>query len=681
MALRAISEDSHTPRRWAGPGAGPSAADPAAARRGNRRRLLVFALTFLAALLIGQAWNFSRPAQFRSSTRLQVSLPEVGRPGLSASGAYATRLQLFDSRPVLTRLSQALLAAGLPATALGTDAAGRLQSMLQVLPVPGSEVVELRATGTEPRLLADILNTLPEVLRQELASRQLQDADEQLAAARQELARLERTASERRARLDAFRQREGVFAQREDNEAVARSQGLGRALDSAVEKEAAAAARLAAVSKAVEQGRSSTQARADPALSGLETRAHQMREELKELERSYTQEFLAMDPHARALRARLAELEVQIVQQRDISLRAALQAAQEEHAGAQAQVQSLRAQLGATRPALTKTSSRMAEAKLLEDDLAQVDKARRELLERVSRLEADEQRRVATVTVVEAASVPTSAFGPQYVRDAMLVTGAALALALLMMAIVEAFNRPGPVAPAEAHTTVLLSPAWPDPRTPLASHGAPALTLADAAAPVPLAAPLQLLSQPEAAALLTAGRGSSRLLCALALLGLSVDEALAVRLRDLDREALRLRVGGPWARQLPVPRWLADALSGALSGALPDARQGGAEADGIVLHDAAGQALTAADLTSMLTGAALDAHLNHGAAIGWEVLRDTAVDWLVGQGIRYTDLPKAVGRVDADKLQSLASRHGESRRRELGEIDRMMPALQLDPGA
>ena len=62
-------------------------------------------------------------------------------------------------------------------------------------------------------------------------------------------------------------------------------------------------------------------------------------------------------------------------------------------------------------------------------------------------------------------------------------------------------------------------------------------------------------------------------------------------------------------------------------------------------------------------------------------MRDSAIDWLVGQGIRYTDLPQAVGRVDADKLQALASRHGESRRRELVEIDRLMPALQLDPGA
>lgn len=678
-----MNQDPYIPRHGAEHGAGTSPDGPAglanaaAARRGNRRRALVFGLSLLAALLVGQVWNFSRSPQYRSSTRLQLSLPEAGAPGVAASGAYGSRLQLFDSRPVLTRLSQALLASGVPAATLGADPAGQLQSMLQVLPVPGSQVVELRASGSEPRLLAELLNTLPEVLRQELASRQLKDADAALAAARQELLRLEHTASQRRARLDEFRQREGVFAQREDNEAVARSQGLGRALDSAVEKEAAAAARLAAVSKAVEQGRSSTQARADPALSGLETRAHQTREELKELERTYTQEFLAMDAHARALRARLAELEAQIVQQREISLRAALQAAQEEHAGAQAQVSSLRAQLGATRPALTKTSSRMAEAKLLEDDLAQVDKARRDLLERVSRMEADEQRRVATVTVLEPAIAAALPFGPPYWRDAGWVTLAALALALLLMAIVEAFNRPGPLAPTEARTTLVLSPAWAEPRPALAGHGAAVLPLAGGAAPLSapmaLAAPLPLLSQPEAAALLSAGNGTARVLCALALLGLSIDEALAVRSRDLDRDASQLQIGGAWARRLPVPPWLADALLAASAPA--DA------ADGLVLHDATGQALSAADLASMLTGAALDAHLDTSAALGWDVLRDTAIDWLVAQGVRYTDLPQAVGRVDADKLQSLAARHGESRRRELAEVERLMPALQLDPGA
>jgi uncharacterized protein involved in exopolysaccharide biosynthesis len=644
------------------------------ARRGNRRRFIVFGLTFAVVFLAGQLWNFSRPSEYRASTRLQVNLPEVGRPGSSASAAFATKLQLFDSRPMLGKLAETLSQTGTPLGSPGGDAGARLQSMLQVLPVAGSEVVELRATGTDPRLLATMLNAIPEVIRNEIAARQAKEADAQLAAARQELARLDRTATERRARLDAYRQREDLSAERDDNEPVARSKGLNKALDAAVEKEAAAAAKVAAVQKAVEQGKSSTQVRGDPALASLETRAHQVREDLKELERTYTQEFLAMDPRARAMRARLAELEAQIERQRGVGLQAALQSAQEDHASAQAQVERLRTQLRATRPALTKTNSRFNEAKVLEDDLAQVDKARRDLLERVSRLEADDARRVATVTVVEAATVPTVPFRPDRWMDGALVLGGATALALLVMGTVEIFNRTAPVATPAPSTTVLLTPGWPGYQGQLgAAAGAPPPLLgADMAAPAAgqaLPAPLQVLGQAEASALLSASGGRTRLLCTLALMGLSADEALALRMADFDTAALRLNVSGAWARQLPMPAWLPRLLPEALAG------------ESLVLQDASGQSLSSADIASMVLSAALDAGLPQASGIGWEVLRDTAIDWLVGQGLRYSELPMLVGRVDAQKLQSLSSRHGDTRRHELAQVDTLMPALQLGPQA
>ena len=645
-----------------------------AARRGNRRRLIVFGLSFVIAFVAGQVWNFSRPSEYRASTRLQVNLPEVGRAGTSASAAFATKLQLFDSRPMLGKLAETLARSGTPVDVLGNDPAARLQSMLQVLPVPGSEVVELRATGTDPSLLAAMLQAIPDILRDDIAARQAKEADAQLAAARQELARLDRSASERRARLEAYRQREDVSSERDDNEAVARSKGLNKALDTAVEKEAAAAAKLAAVNKAVEQGKSSTQVRTDPALSGLETRAHQVREDLKELERSYTQEFLAMDPRARAMRARLVELEAQIERQRGVSLQAALQSAQEEHASAQAQVERLRVQLRATRPALTKTNTRFNEAKVLEDDLAQVDKARRDLLERVSRLEADDARRVATVTVVDAATLPTAPFRPDRWLDGALVLAAAAALALLATGTVEVFNRSAPVSPPASNTTVLLTPGWTGAPGQLGVQRAPAAPLlgADMAAPSvvqALPAPLQVLDQPEASALLSASGDRTRLICALALMGLSADEALALRLSDFDTTALRVNVRGAWARQLPIPQWLPQVL--------PDARGG----ESLVLQDAAGQSLSSSDVASMLMSVALDAGLPQAPAIGWDVLRDTALDWLVGQGIRYGELPKVVGRVEAQKLQALASRHGDARRQEPARVDPLMPALRLDPQA
>lgn len=118
-----------------------------------------------------------------------------------------------------------------------------------------------------------------------------------------------------------------------------------------------------------------------------------------------------------------------------------------------------------------------------------------------------------------------------------------------------------------------------------------------------------------------------------------------------------------------MPAWLARTL--------PD----GGDAGRVALHDAAGQALTADDVAAMVISAALDAQLAQAPTVDWEALRNTAIDWLVGQGLRYTDLPKLVGRVDAQRLQRLSSRHGETQRRDPAAVELLMPALQLDPGA
>jgi hypothetical protein len=330
--------------------------------------------------------------------------------------------------------------------------------------------------------------------------------------------------------------------------------------------------------------------------------------------------------------------------------------------------------LRTARPALTKTNARFSEAKVLEDDLAQVDKARRDLLERVSRLEADDARRVATVTVLEAATVPSAPFRPDYWRDGLLVLAGATALALLVMGTVELFNRSAPATAPTSNTTVLLTPGWAE-RQALGAGGAqaaPSLLGPPPGQPfagIALPAPLQLLSQPEATALLSASRGRSRMLCALALMGLSMEEALDVRADDVDATALHLAVRGAWARELPVPMWLPQAMPQAASGDRP------------VLQDAAGQALTAGDVASIIISAALDASLPQAADISWQTLRDTAVDWLVGQGLRYSELPKIVGRVDAEKLQALSSRHADTARRDVDGVELLMPALQLDPNA
>ncbi|WP_326537685.1 hypothetical protein [Pseudorhodoferax sp.] len=661
--------------RWTDPQ--PSAAE--LSRRGNRRRLRVFVVSALLLLALGQAWNFSRPVDYRSSLRLQLVLPDAGGADAAASATFGNRLQLIDSRPVLGRLAETLQAAGVPGVAAGEEGVAALQALLQVQPVAGSEVIELLATGPEPRLLATVLNALPDVLRAELASRQAGDADDRLQRAREELQRLETQAAERRQRLVQFRDRAGVLAEREDNSAVSSHRGLTTALNNAIEKETAAAARLRALTEAAAEGRTNTSGRQDGAVSALENRVSQVREELREMERSFTPAFMEMDPKARALRTRLAELERQLTTQREASRAAALQAAQEDLNGAQAQVARLRERQAAARPALGAVSGRLAEAKVLEDDLAQVEKARRELLERVARLESNERRRVAQVTVVEPAVVPGTPFSPDRVRDGLWVLGASLLLAALIMALVEVFNRQAAPAAVPA-TTVVLTPGWGGgPALAGAGAGAalplPAAGTAAMAAPPPaLAAPQRVLDARETLALLAATRGSERLACALGLMGLTPTEALALRLGDIDRAAGTLRVAGAWGRSLPWPLWLnADLPEG-------DAATAASRATPL-LADATLQPLDGADLQAMLASAALDAGLPQGASLGWGDLRSTAIAWLLGQGLKFSELPARVGRVDAELLAALAERAAAAPRLAAHEVEPLLPALRQPPAA
>lgn len=665
---------------------GPDARQPMArsaedhqASRGNRRRLLVFAGVFAASLLAGQAWNYTRPDEFRTSLRLQLGLPDVGVAGAAgaSSTALANQLQTLNSRPLLEKLVHTLAAAGRPLPGSTDDAVARLQAMLQVQPVAGADVVALTATGTTPALLADVLNTLPEVIRGELVASQARVADARLADARQELARLDKAAGDRRAQLERFRSTAGLQAEREENEAVAQSKGLSVALNNAVEKEATLAARLRALEDSVAAGRVQSLARDDPTLASLENRASVVREELRDMERVYTPDFMAMDPQARAKRARLTELERQITQQRQVGQQTTLQAARDDLASARAAVERLRGQQAAARPALRGESTRFGQAKQLEDDLVQVEKARRETLERVARLDADERRREPTLTVLEAANVPVAPFRPDHGRDSLWVLGASFLLGLLAMGLVELFNRAPRIMPATPTTTVVMPPQpWAPglallPGVAAGTAGWSALPASPGAAPTlaaPVAAPA-ILQQAEAAALLAAAQGPTRWLCALALLGMTAHELASAREADVDPDGRRLQVRGAWARALTLPDWLARALP------QPTA------ADRPLLHDAAGQALDEADLQTLLACASLDAGLPQAAGLQLEDLRNTCVEWLVAQGLRFSDLPARVGRIDAERVAAFARPDGAAPRRAAHEVEALMPALRLPPPA
>ncbi len=653
----------------------PSAAD--AARRGNRRRLRVFLLVFVLVLLPGMAWNLLRPPEYRAAVRMQITpgvtdvapapaagVPAPPPPDLSA--AFLTQVQILTSRPLLEQVSRTLGAAGYPLTGAGSDPVAGLQRMISATPVSGTEVVEVAAIGAPPELPALALNALVDAYRARMLTAHDAADDTQLAQARDEVMRLERTVAERRGALDEFRGRHGVVSsERDENVALAGVKGLASALNTAVERAANADAQVRALREGIAGGRGSVRSRDDPTLAAMEKRASELREDLRDMERVYTPDFMAMDPQARAQRARLEELEKQIVNQRGSSQEAALAAAQEEAASAHAAVERLRAQIAAQRQDAQSFAGRFSEAKALEDDLAQLEAAHRTALDRLARLEASEAGRDPVLNLVEGASVPRSAFRPDYVRDGGIVAAVAFIAGLLAMGFVELFNRSAPAATPT--TTVVMPQPWLTAGAlPLAAPAGPPAMLPGEAPAGLLAAPAlppRELEQHEVAALLAACDGATRLACAALLLGVDAEELTALRGGDLDVQAGALRIGGAAPRRVAVPGWLHPSAG---------------EADAPLVANTAGAPLAAAELRAQVLCAAVDAGLEAAAGVTPEVLRHTCIAWLVRQGVRFSELAARVGRVDAEALAAYADLAAQAPR-QAGAVEPVMPALRAAP--
>ena len=647
-----------------------------ATRRSNRRRLRVFLLVFLLVLVPGLVWNFMRPAEYMASARVQINPGRVAAPASGGEAARSeaellTQAQKLTSRPLLEKVAGKLAGQGLELS--GGDAAVQLQRMIRVVPIAGTEVVEVQAVGARPQQLATALNVLLEAYRDEMKATFGSESGESLDKARSEVERLTKAVQERRARLEAFRSENGVLSpERDENEAVAQVKGLATALNAANEKAAQAEARLLALRETVANGRGASAAKDDPTLAAMENRAAMTREELREMDRVYTPEYMNLDPRARALKTRLIELERQIDVQRVASQQAAIAAAEQERASARSTVERLQAQINAQKAGIQSFSSRFTQVKSQEDDLAQIEKASRDAMERYALLEASDRSRQPGLKLLESASVPRRPFRPDYLADAAIVLGLAFGLGLLAMWFVELFHRQPPAKAPAATTTVIVPPQWglpqqgqgggvlPGAEPPVLSASAPAaLGVLPAQAPIP-----RELSQSEASALLAAA-GEARFMVALLLMGLTADEVTALRQQDLDAAAGALHIGGHARRTLAVP--------GAVLASAPAAS---ADPAAPLLKDASGAALSTADIESMVACAALDAGLSAAATVTADALRHTCIAWLVRQGLRFSDLAGMVGRPSAEALAFYAELAPDGPKRGAAEVEWLMPALR-----
>ncbi|MFO8002649.1 GumC family protein [Thioalkalivibrio sp.] len=615
-------------------------------------RLGVFLVTFLVCAALGLAFTYLRPPVYQTSaTVLTVKPKGVDQPSADADiehVAIQRRLLLGDD--VLERLAAALRREGHdPGRYTG---AGGLRAMLAVLPVPDTNLVELRAEGGEPELLQKAVDHWAEAYVALRAARIADIASRTTAELVAEQAQLGRRIADKRTELEAFRERHDIVSmEREENETLSRLRGLNASLNKAREEATEARARLSAVQTSLAQGRVVVPDEEKSRLAGLQSEAQALRERLSRLEERYTRRYMELDPNLRDLPEELAAVEAQIRRLTSVGQTQASTDAEQAVLVAEETVRSLEAELAAHRSRVAEFTARFAEHQVLEEELERLEVVFNDNQERLARIEMSNREQFPPLEVVDRAPLPLEPVRPLYTRDAGIALGLSVLVALFLAWLVDYLTGRMRREPAVTGVRVFGGAAPEAPLLP--RHGSDAILVGGAAAArFPSAWPREL-EPAEVAALLETASPVTALQAGLLLSGVTPEEIPLLAGR-VDPDSDTLDIGGPGARSLTLP--------------------GGVRRLAAVATDAE-WAWTDEEMRAGLQIAAADAGLTDAAGISPEALQHTYLVFLVRQGARLGELARRAGPLQAGRLSRYARLSPPGANRPLEDIDPFYPIL------
>lgn len=641
-----------------------------------RRRVIVFCSVFLISAIASLTYTFMRPAIYLASARLQVTpaakLPRGDAAAADNTPAVLVELQILNSRPLLEKVVARLAEQG-DLRDIQSDPVLAVQDMLKVSRVEGTSVIQIEAKGPEKALLPHLVNGLIEAYREQQATSGQSATLVELTEAREEARVIDARVAEKKQAMEVFRlQSNIVSAERGENRTLSRLTGLGNSLNLAEDREATAVGKVQALEQAISEGKRAPQAKENPTVANLEQRLSQIREEWRTLERQYTPQYLDMDPGARALRTRIANLEQQLDAERNKGRQDALAEAKEELASAQATKRRLQQQLANDKQAVQDFSRRMTEFQAMQEELRGLEQMRLTARQRLLGLEASELARKPRIQILEAAVLPETAWRPLYWRDAGFGLMASLILGFLAVWFVEFFDRAEPVVAGPS--TVIIPQPWVSVTHPggaylAATAAAPSLA-ATVQAPLLTAPRFRELTDDEVRGLLANAAPENLPLLVCLLSGLTATSLVALRVGHVDAQAGTLTIPTDPGYVLPLEGPLKDLT----------ARCTGLPSEAVLFPSATGEPLTKEGLRAVVAFSAHDANLNAANEIAPDTLRNTYVAFLVRQGLRFSDLGKAVGHIPAEVLNVLATLTPGSKRVGLEAVDRLLPAVrELSP--
>ena len=411
------------------------------------RRWKVFFSVLLVAAAIGVTIVYSRSPVYRASASVLTVKPKaVDRRSEEADIEHvAIQGRLLLGEELLGRVSQRLAEEGDDNIA-GVD---RLRGILSVVPVPETNLLELRAEGEFPEQLQRAVNRWAEsyeVFRLEeieaatgRTTAELEDQQEQL------LAKIEKARTE----LLEFREAHDIVSlERDENRSLSALKGLNDSLNKARATLVEADARLIAVNEAIAKGETviPSEQKADIARMKLDVERTGAR--VADLKQQYTQRYIDRDPVLKSLPAMLDEMRRELAGALQLARQTVKDEARQTVDAAQVSVRTLERELVQHQGEVQQFTQRFKEFKSLEEALASLERISVENQERLAQIQVQNLKKYPPIQVVEWARVPSRPIYPDYERDLMIALAAALGLALFVTWLVEYLS--GRPAPAQA---------------------------------------------------------------------------------------------------------------------------------------------------------------------------------------------------------------------------------------
>jgi len=622
-------------------------------------RFIIFMIVFLVSAVISLTYNYSRPAIYRSSATLLTSaMTAIDQNSATADVQHvAIQKQILLGHELIAETLSRLKASPTADSVLKLTPTD-IQSVMNVEPVTGTNLVEIQAEGADPDFLPRLINTWIDVYLDARAEdvKQLTTATTNIIEG--ELSGLTDKINSARANLEAFRKNNDISSTgREENEPLARLNGLNASLNKASEEAVKAKANLDAIKSAIANDQAVVPEQEQGSLQNMEKRLQDLREQLTDLDKRFTRDYLAKLPALKIIPEQIKKLEAEIKNKLDYGKKIVLTEAVNNYAAAQQTVKEVRAQLDESKKQATAFSSKFTEHEALKTDLEGLEKLYRETQERLVQIQTSHKEKYPQVTVISRAYLSTDPVRPNYSRDALIALVGSILLGLFIVWIFDYLTRkqeqPSPITLAGIH---MYNPALADGLT----FQQPAVQSIEQRQLNALASPLHReLSVHQLRILLDASNLKGKQVISLLLSGLTLDEAASLKADQIDMEQATITITGSEPRILTINTALKSLF---------------AQSGGRPVWDADKPA-SSDELAAALLCAAVDSGLPKPGEITAEAIRHSYIAYLVRQGLRLADLEQITGNLESSVISSYSAYSPPQKGLGIDDIELLHPAL------